>query len=109
MDDVNVDLPDPFGPAITVNVGILLHRSEDLAENLKMGLAWSSGPKSNREPSPVRQLLHISAPIVHKYDGMAGSERILASPKTSGYGSLRELFRKNVGGRHALLSRSCAR
>lgn len=101
MAEVKVDLPDPFGPAITASDGILLHRNGELSENFDMGLAWGSGPKSDLKFRSIWQLLHIAATIAHKYNGMTSGKGIVSCPKTGIYSSLRELLSKNLCGRHA--------
>ena len=47
IDDVNVDLPEPFGPAITVSAGTLSDRTRDRAQNPKMSSPRPAGLQVN--------------------------------------------------------------
>jgi hypothetical protein len=57
-----------------------------------MSISRASRLQTDLKPRSVRQFLNIPAEIVHKDDRMAGSHGILTGTKTSGGGSLRELF-----------------
>lgn len=46
----------------------------------------------------VRQFLNVPPEIIHKHDGMTGSERIATGAETSGGRGLSERFRENTGG-----------
>ena len=67
-----------------------------------MGLPWVSGLQTNLKLRSVGQFLHIPAETVHKDDRMTGSQGRPASTKTCCCRSLRELFGKNIRGRHHL-------
>ncbi len=100
IEDVNVDLPDPFGPAITVNVGTLFCERRDFAEYPEMTFSGGSGLQADLKPGSVRQFLNVPASVVHKDDRKPGSERIPACAKTSSCRCLGEVLGQNIGDCH---------
>jgi hypothetical protein len=100
IEDVSVDLPDPFGPAITVNVGTLFCERRDFAEYPEMSFCRSPRLQADRKHRSVRQFLNVPARVVNKDDRKAGSERMPACAKTRPCSCLGELLGQNIGGRH---------
>src|ERR1700693_1241243 len=73
-----------------------------------MGLSRVSGLQTDLELLSVWPFLHITAEMIHKDDGMTGSQGLPASTKTCCGSSLRELFGENIGGRHHIQYRAVA-
>jgi hypothetical protein len=68
IDDVNVLLPEPLGPAMTDRVGNSLKSSRKLADNAKVRLAGRSRLETDFEPPSVWEFLYIPAKMINVDD-----------------------------------------
>ena len=100
IEEVKVDLPDPFGPATTVSVGILLDGGRKFTYDLQVRFPGNSGQQPNLHPSSIWEFLNIPSEVIHEHDRMPGGKGILPRVKAGLGRSLSELFRENVGTSH---------
>lgn len=100
IDEVSVDLPDPFGPAITANVGMLLHGRGEFTQDLDMRFAPRSRPEPDLLFRSVGEFPDVTAGVVHKDHGVTGGKGYFASLEARGGSSLCELVGEDLNGLH---------
>lgn len=85
IDEVNVLLPEPLGPATTNSAGESTGTGRQFADDLNVRFARSSGLEADLKPRSVRQFLYIPPKIVPVNYRVAGGQSVLTGA-TAGHG-----------------------